>query len=262
MLKTSLIVLLLTCSLYALPVGNPAEPVLLGNEKPASMRLGYYNDSVGSTPLVAGNWTQQARWMTNSGQVIVNVLGRMDFFAGAGISTFRTSPHELSATLPQDGNANACLSVRALPSFSYSLGMRGTLLRLLGFSLGAEAEVLRSHPRPFFTTTRGLDNKKPLETTMTLSQRQIGIAASYTLPTPILMIPYAGMRWRQVNFNFDQLVAPASLGTGAQLRDLQQLTPWGSVLGLSLVAEHRWTVSLEGDIWQQPSGSLIAQLRY
>jgi len=250
-----------TSILQALPMGNPADPVLLGNAKPVNVRLGCYTDNIGSLPLVAEDWTQQARWMTNAGQIILNVSGRLDLFAAAGVSTLNTSPHELAPNLPADGNANACFAIRAFPSFCYSYGARATLMRVLGFSLGATAERLSTHPKVFFTSSKGQIKQAEPEA-ITVFQQQYGLALSYTLPTPILVVPYAGVRWRQVQVDFEGHTPPAFTQEGATWRNLQQQVPWGSVMGLSLVGEKKWGVSLEGNMWQQPSASLTAQFCY
>lgn len=125
MAKLSLLSLLVfTSSLFGLPIGNPSEPVLLSTTDQMSLRVGYFNDTVSTTPLVADDWSQEAKWMTNSAQLTLNMLGKVDLYATLGVGTLRTRPDTLQMVLPQNGNANACLSIRTFPSAAYGYGIR------------------------------------------------------------------------------------------------------------------------------------------
>lgn len=256
-----IVMLLYTCSfcIEGLPVGNPSEPLLLSTEEGWSLRFGYCNDMVGSTSVRGNQWSQQARWITNSAQCTLNLYGRCDLFATLGMVSFKTRPDVLSTQLPENRNANACVGIQTFPSPAYGFGGRITLLSIQQFALGAGGQWLYANPRPFFVTAQSR-SKQLEEQSASFNQRQLGVAASYTFPWKMFVIPYAGLRWLKTTFNFDRLTAPHSVG--GDLRNLEQDNPWTGIAGLSLIGQQRWGVSLEGNVWNQPSMSFTAQLRY
>ncbi len=246
-------------SLTGLPVGNPSEPLLLSADEGWSLRFGYCNDVVGSTAVRANQWSQQARWMTNSAQCTLNLYGRCDLFATIGMLSFKTRPDILASALPENQNANACLNIQSFPSPAYGVGGRITLLSIQQFALGAEGQWLHSNPKPFFSTIQNR-SKHIEEQSASFNQQQLGLAASYTFPWKMFVVPYAGLRWLKTTLNFDRLSAPKTVG--GSLKNLEQADPWTGVAGLSLIGQQRWGVSLEGNVWNQPSMSFTAQFRY
>lgn len=118
---------------------------------------------------------------------------------------------------------------------------------------------MQSSPRPFFSTAMK-EEKHPENSSMNFKQRQCGLAASYTIPMKVLVIPYAGVRWRQVMLDFGDLTPPKALG--GEFRSLKEESPWGSVLGAALIGRHCWSVAAEGSLRTQRSFSLSAQVKY
>jgi hypothetical protein len=258
---STLICLSLTSLLQALPIGNPSEPKLLSSGERSTFRVGYCNETVAEQPLMAKAWAQEAKWTTNYAQITLNMLGKLDAFATLGVCSLQTQPRSLQSSLPEDGNANACIAVRTFPAAAYGYGLRATLLNFAGFYLGAESQILFSSPRPFFSTSKS-NSKQAEEQSLHFKQQQVGLAASYTLPTTLMIIPYAGVRWQQVSINFDDLSPPKNLGKGGALRSLKEQTPWASALGAAVIGKKQWSVSVEGNIWTEKTMNLTAQLKY
>lgn len=257
-----LILSLMTSTLFGLPIGNPSEPVLMSSTDQMTLRIGYCNDTVGNLELVGQeDWSQEARWMTNAGQLTLNVLGKVDLFGTLGVSSLKTRPTTLLEALPQNNNANACVSVKTFPAATYGYGVRATLFQFSGLYIGLESQVLQSTPRPFFSTTKKQSKSAEAEP-LVFKQKQVGLAASYSIPVTILIVPYAGIRYRHVTLDFDELHAPSSLGSSGVLNNLKEKSPWGSVLGMALVGRSRWSVGVEGNVRSQPSLSAMAQIKY
>ena len=269
----------LTCgTVFALPVGNPADPKLYTNHlwfgdcewsdpcSPCSswvdwfdLRLGYYGDCVYQRNLEVQDigTIAQSSVNTNAGLIVVNICEWIDLFANVGASTF-------SIESPAVGTG-VQLKLNFSPTLSYGGGGRMTFWSSDNFYVGVEGQ--------YFYSKTELDSFEPLNTgavthfsdsnerNAKYGEWQVGLACAYrfTNSANFSMIPYAGIQFAGVDWQLNGVANPDLLTISNDLQE-QRVTGWA--LGMTALLCDLVGVTVEGRWANETALSVIGQLSF
>lgn len=246
----------------ALPVGNPAEPMLFTNHfcfetRPCwdsnrswcdffNVRFGFYGDYVLNRRLEAPSdqttlTEQQTIIYTNAGEFVLNICNRLDLFATIGATRFEI--------IESTTNATGKLDYYYTPTVSYSGGGRLALYRCGCFYLGLEGQYFYTRAELDSFTAWDLGNFVYFDASSlrdeTYNEWQAAVAVSYQFQNSagFSLIPYAAIQFSGINWSRRR-----ALTDSVQVYDLQQQELIGWTLGVTallcdiidITAEARW----------------------
>lgn len=263
--------------IHALPFGNPAEPSFLtrgvfwGGTCPNtrdpcnlwfdtwSFRVGFYGDWVYDRRLRIqgagygyGLDMRDTQINTNAAYAVINLGNRLDVFGTAGVSRLSIFQNELSWNSSPATNLDSLLQTDT--SFSWSVGVRGSLLCWRGFTFGAEGQYFSFRPEfERYITGIGTELDFTDDNRVKYMEWQAGIGLSYTITCrdpDWEIIPYAGLKWAWVRFrtnDFSFTVTDPVIGTRTlTIFNLKEQLHMGYALGVSLIAWGNTAFTLEG----------------
>ena len=272
---------LLTCGVVqALPVGNPADPMLYTNNfwfgdcewgdacDPCTswldmldVRLGFYGDYVFNRRLEAENnagTAQTTTINTSAGLFVFNICDWIDLFATVGVSNF------YSRSTANNTNAPGVeIELGFSPTMSYSGGGRIALWNCDCFHVGIEGQYFYSKTE--LDWIEGMNNgaityfNSSTDRDADYKEWQVALAASYIFVNSanFSLIPYAAVQFAGVSWDLSKTAGNAST---FQDQKEQQVTGW--TLGVTALMCDLIGVSVEGRWANEKAISVIGQLSF
>lgn len=279
--------ILSSSALYALPVGNPGDPLLLSrgiiwdddccdrrdDYYPCdtcgwwswnffSMRAGYYGDFVFNRDLQLQDFgesdIEHTEIYTNAGLIVLNFCDRFDIYgAFGGSEIFIQSNGSSFATTP-----GTRFEIETETDFSWTIGAKLTFFQCGCTSFGVDGKYFRTTPT-IRRISRGDSVSIYPDDTLQLRYHewQLGVGIAHRVN---MFVPYFGVKWSHAKANLDDAVIAVTPITGdtAILRDLEQQDTWGFVYGVSLIDCERMSLTVEGRIRDEKALHINAQIRF
>lgn len=274
-------------TLLALPIGNPWEASLhtkgvfwddhctydwdqcSGCFDALSFRLGYYGDFVFDRHLRVDrkgdhSTIHDTKISTNAIYLALNFCNRIDLFGTLGASQIGIStPSKVFGNTLAPPLDNLFVDVDSETTFSWSMGVRGTLLEWGCLGIGAEAHYFRSRSRlnsahsPDFDTFYFVNEERPI-----YHEWQVGLGAAYriNIACGTALIPYAGIKWSDCQFTSDN--AQADLGFDITIFDLENNRKWGYAFGMTLLGCDKASITVEGRFRDEKALYVNGQFRF
>lgn len=266
-------------SAFALPVGNPWDASLLSEgyltQNGSSwdkwglfrLRVGFYGDYIFNQHLQVATGShstiQQTNIYTNAGYAAVNVCNRFDLFTTLGAShIYITTPsNSLIFTTPL---ANNLADLETDTAFSWSIGVRATLLEWGCFGIGAEGQYFRTVPRVNYTNFRTLlAQNYPTNYKANFQEWQIGLGAAYRINiyhSASALVPYVAVKWSRSILKLHR--APLVLASGYLWPDLEKERGTGYAIGLTLIGCNKANVTVEGRFVDETAVHVKGQISF
>jgi major outer membrane protein len=281
MKKKLLIVLtsLISSSLFALPVGNPADATLLQRGpscesfnicdaapnwcKLFTCCIGFYGDYVFDRHLELthkanpSNCAFETKISTNAGYLAVNFWNRFDVFTTIGATSFHFSEGLSTSGIPSENSLEVQFNTRT--DFSWSVGGRWTLLDCCGFLLGLEGQYFACHPHLKDARDVAITS---LDVDVDYREYQVGLGVTrrYWFSN-IALAPYLGMKWSRVKTTgLHRAVILTPFGSLATLIDLKNEKDWGFAVGVTLVGCGQASITAEGRFVDEKAFHVKGQL--
>lgn len=245
--------LLLIPALEALPLGNPADPLLypfgiiMGCEDPCAcgpiwhIRAGYYGDFVYdrklsvNRPAFRRGVIRKTTLRTNAAHLTLNFYDTVDLYATLGQTQLSLYANEQSfgALAPFQG----ILSTNT--HFSWSIGARAVLLTWRCFTIGLEGQYFQTCTRlnDYFDSNGGTLSYFNENNQRTYTDWQLGGGLAYTIQnwSPSLgLTPYIGIRGGRAKFDTNDFTFVNRSGTTITFRDMSSHLLWGYAAGATL----------------------------
>lgn len=261
-------------TVHALPVGNPAEPMLFSNHvyfenqgccSPCinwcdffNLRLGFYGDYVYNRRVEAPTSEaifkeKRASMSTNAGEFVLNICDRVDLFATVGVTNIY---------LVENAGSIGKISVYYSPTLSYSGGGRLTLWKSNCFYIGIEGQYfytraelnsvsLWNEGESFYYNTASERNE-------TYNEWQGALAASYQFVNcaNFVLIPYAAIQFAGVNWVRNRTLDHSQVFSFKQ----QQVVGW--TLGVTALLCNLVDITAEGRWANESAFSLTGQVSF
>ncbi len=263
MLKSVLFFLLLSSSLFALPVGNPAEASLIcdgvfwdrwinccGTGNPCcvdwwervSIRVGYKGNFVYQRAFETddnGKDFEDFSMANNTAVLTLNYFEWLDLFGTFGAARFAL---EGNASI-FGGPSGSRLLIETGTDTSWSIGGRITLFRCKSFYVGLEGEIFGTNPH-IFLVSLGESLTLYLSHSAHLPYREgtVALGTSFCWGT---FFPFANLKWSKVKIA--KLDAPIDIGPiSTRFSDLKNKQSIGCTLGVTYLPCRAMALTLEG----------------
>lgn len=285
----SVILSLFVCpTIFALPIGNPADASLYSNSaiwgrdcdnscdpRPSfcdfwSIRLGYYRDDIFDRHLKVHDdgHIDRTHMLTNAGSITLNLFDRLDVFTTLGATNIaiRTDAAVFTDVRTLFGEPSQASDLFFQTDFSWSIGARATLWECNCFILGIEGQYFRTNPN-----VTSFDEY--FDGTITYIDRQVhyrewqvglGCAYRFAIGCPdIAFVPYAGAKYSRARLNMNDItfVTPVDV-TPIVLHDLRSANHWGGAVGISLILADAIGVSAEYRFGDESAVAFTGELRF
>jgi len=268
-------------SLYALPLGNPMEPSLYLNDcvgqpfcgclDQFSLRVGYSADHVFNRHLeVTGRAPNRMIASTvldtNSGFIALNWCDRVDLFSRLGATSIRlNTPNSAFTVFNALGNFDLDCHIQSQTDFSWSLGLRATVVRFCNAILGVEGEYFRTSPPLDYLHQENQNIAYGTGSQMSYEEWQVGAGLAYPLcyRSSFDCIPYVGVKVSYATLDMDDATFTLSPnGSRFVLFDAESKLRWGFPIGVSLVLCNMIGVSVEGRFGDEQAIYVNGQFRF
>lgn len=290
-LVATVLAVLTSGAVYALPLGNPSEPTLFLNGPCVeshycdpwnpdfnwldawSLRVGFYGDYVFNRHLEVNDEDfsgdiDETKIFTNACYLALNILDRIDIFSTLGASKLHihTGISSFSPTL-----TNSFIGLYFENKFSWSVGARATLWGCGGFIVGIEGQYFRTSPNVnsvfnYADSILTYFDSEDVNRRVTYQEWQGGLALSYRFETSkprLALIPYTGVKWSSARLNFQNdltiIDADAEVIT---FHNLKANKLWGYAVGTTLTLCDTIGVNVEGRWGDEKAVSILAQFRF
>jgi len=262
MKRLGFVSILLSSALFALPVGNPQEPMFYPDSfflassttnyplfDIGSLHGGFYGDYVFNRNLEdqEGMHVDVTKVYTNAGYLALNLCHRIDLFATAGVTEIKIqTPTCFFGSAFAQNQPYALMQLTN--AFSWSLGARLFLLQWRCWGVGLEGQYLRSNPKPtFFDTTFA---QAPLDAPhMRWKEWQGGAALAYNFIANtgcFAFSAYIGGKWADARLDAGDFTFDISPFTDLQFQGLRAAKHWGYAIGVTSVINRMCGVTVEG----------------
>lgn len=286
-MKKLLVTLLtiMTCgAAYALPVGNPSDPILLTegilwdtasvescdpcdpyafNWDLFSVRIGYYGDFVFNRNLEvrhgAAHRIERSEFNTNAGLLALNIWDRIDLYGTFGATNGYIESNASTFGIPA---TSARFAIATESEFSWSVGTRGTLWECGCTAIGLDARYFRTRPDISRLTYGDEVSLYPSRTfNMKYSEWQVSLGISHRIN---MFVPYAAVKWSRAHVDFRNSPAffPVVSPTAADFPALRNEREWGYAVGVSLVDCDMMSLNVEGRFYDEKAIAVNAQVRF
>ncbi|MFN0064923.1 MAG: hypothetical protein ACKVOH_01665 [Chlamydiales bacterium] len=241
---------------------NPCDPFFVWADA-VRFRVGYYGDFVFDRRMEEirlgdkmGS-VNKASLSTNAVELVSNIYNWMEVFATFGVTNLSYQTHAVDSGLFS--------RLECSPSFSWSVGGRGTLFQCGYFRLGGEGQYFRLEPdvNRFFNLGAGQVLYFNSTNHMVYEEWQIGFALSAQFMTAARtsLVPYLGLTISQgklllKNFQF------VYNGVVHMLPDMLPRDIWGFAMGMTCLVRDAMGITLEGR-WNNETALFVnGQFRY
>jgi len=273
--------MLFGASLSALPLGNPMEASLysqgwvecFSSENAFSARLGFYSDHVFDRKLeVKRNGHPDIRQTiidTNAGFIALNWCNRIDLFATLGASNLRiyTPSSAFITTVGVAGSNNIDFELESKSSFSWSVGLRGTILCCRGFVWGVEGAYFSTNPDLDFIKQENFAIEYTSGINTEYHEWQIGTGLAYPVcwGSSLAFVPYAGVKFSCAKLDMDRAVVTIPLPIQDNiftLFDAENKLVVGFPFGVSVTLCEMIGVTVEGRFGDEQALYVNGQFRF
>lgn len=270
---------------WALPVGNPGEASLFSKSafwkstyfNPSqscytwfdawSLRVGFYGDYVFNRHLEvneSANYSDidVATLFTNAGYLVLNIHNRLDVFGTLGatqlhMKTDATSFGSTVSRISEWGFATR---------FSWSAGVRGTLVQCRGLRIGVEGQYFQTTPRldSYTSYDNGTITYFNEGNQTRYREWQVGLGVSYRFSTgcpSFALIPYVAADWSRAKWDFHDFVFTAN-GQTLTLDNLKSKKYWGYAIGTSFTMCETIGLAVEGRFANEKALSVLGEFRF
>jgi len=270
--------LLLSASLCALPVGNPAEPAFFTDSAfcssfgpSLSLRGGFYGDYVFNRHLQVDSSETSAhidrtRLYTNAGYIALNYCSFLDLFATLGASHMwlRTPSTAFRLRGLAEGEF---FTIDTNTSFSWSVGSRIALWECRCFTLGVEGQYFQSAMSIDYVRE---EDDNPIYISghdACYREGQCGLALSRAFVAcdpKIAFVPYLGVKaaWSDVTMDNLRVVVDNIQTDTYFLRDLESTKVWGVAVGMSVALRGTIALSAERRFGDEQGVYINGQIRF
>lgn len=283
----TLMLAVLSCgAAYALPTGNPADPLLTPNglfwddcwdndscdydpcdpcgfNWDVSLRIGYYGDFVFNRKLQLDGFDEsqlkRVQLFTNAGLIVLNFWETLDIYGILGATNVNINAG--SALFGIDTTAGGIVNIFTDSDFSWTVGARAVLWDWGCTVLGIDARYFRTNPNVRRITLNETFTSAPDDSLeLRYHEWQVSLALSHRIN---VFVPYVAVKWNKADVDFDG--APITI-TGIVPpfipRDLENRRQWGYAVGVSLVDCDIFTVNVEGRYVDEKAIAVNAQVRF
>lgn len=265
-------------SAYALPVGNPSDASLLCDGlfreghcgdpcdpcmswcDAFSFRFGFYGDYVFNRHLEVDTSSndsdiEHTEIYTNAGLVVANFYDRLDVFATFGGTNIAIDTNAFSFA----GTNGQRLEIETETSFSWSIGVRGTIWECGCTSLGAEAQYFSTRPDVCRVTQGAQLSVYPNNIDARYHEWQVGVGISHRIN---MLVPYIAVKWSNAKMKFDNARPGDPLPAGLTLYNLEPKNGWGGAVGVSLIDCEKASLTAEYRFGDEKAVHVNAQIRF
>lgn len=295
-LFTTVLTVLASGAVFALPVGNPSEASLLCDGlcweghcgdfcdpgmnmcEAFSVRIGFYGDycfnrnlGVSDLPGESNAMYDHSRVFTNAGYLAANLWDRVDIFGTLGASNWYLDGNGSAFTLGAPSAAQGSwVEVASESSFSWSIGARATLWECGCTSLGVEGQYFQFRPnvhsvnmfngRDGNGAVVGLVNPANIVTSK-YQEYQIGVGLSHRIHC---FVPYIAVKWANAKISLDDAVVgdSATRGSFVTLYNADANKVWGYAVGCSIVDCEKAAITGEARFGDEAAVSITGQFRF
>lgn len=269
-------------AVYALPVGNPADPLLLTNgifwdscwdddyydpcdpcgfEWDMSLRIGYYGDFVFDRKMELDGFgdgnIERFELYTNAGLVVLNFWERLDIYATFGSTNFDI--HTRSGLFGLPDVLGSFTRIETDGAFSWSVGARAVLWNWGCTTLGLDARYFRARPDIKSIVYQGAITANPDDLELHYHEWQVDLGLSHRIN---MLVPYIAVKWSKADVDIDgNLVIPILEATFLG-RDLENRRQWGYAIGVSLIDCDIMSLNVEGRFRDESAVAVNAQIRF
>jgi major outer membrane protein len=261
----TVLAILTSGAVYALPVGNPSETSLLSNGfiwdgycddycdscfswcDALSLRIGFYGDYAFNKKIIEYDHFEI---YTNATYLALNLCNRIDVFSTLGASSIYA---ETRAT------AGERFEIQAKTDFSWSIGARGTIWECGCTAIGAEAQYFYTKPDTaritFETNASSYDNFH-----IKYNEWQIGLGISHRIYN---LVPYTAVKWSRskIDNDDDWHLLTGGGGTASLDSGLKSKSHWGYAVGVTLIGCDTASLTVEGRFGNEKAVYLNGQIR-
>lgn len=285
--SVSVLTLLLSSSLYALPVGNPSEASLFKKGfwwdnfccdpfdlcykwcNAWSLRGGFYGDYVWDRYLEVdtnsdrSGGIDETELFTNAGYIALNFCNRLDMFGTVGVTQINLG----SDGKTWGGPTSLQTELNFNSYFSWSVGGRATIWEWNCLSFGIEGQYFQTTPH-----LKSFQNEESGElvhfhdhSSTRFSEWQIGLGVSYLFQprcSKLAVVPYLAAKWARPHLELDDFTFSDANENTYILPDLKGAKRWGVAAGMTFTLSQMMGVTVEGR-WADEVGLYInGQIRY
>jgi len=268
----SMMICFLAHSMHALPLGNPADPILYSKGlifdpyadpcdpvgswlNSFSFRLGYYGDFVFERHLEWDNRDlkgdiDHSKLFTNAGLLVLNFFDKVDVFTTFGATR---AWNETQADFFVDG-IRPRVEFEFATSFSWSAGARAAIWECGGITLGIEGQYFSTNLNLLRVTEGAAVTTFPSGIHNRYREWQIGAGVAYRIN---FLVPYMGVKYSKTHSDFDAVDVFGSI-----VPDTQSKKHWGFAVGVSLIDCDIAGVTVEGRWGDEKAVHVNGQLRF
>ncbi len=284
MKKTALLLWILSyLPLYALPLGNPAEPSLFPiycysgcSWDYFNVGLGYYGDFVFNRRMATSipSTMPKTEITTQAGYLVANAFDTIDLFTSLGVSkiTLLGRGKDFGGGSVQAGvPPPRGVTLESTSHFSWSLGARATLWQCSCFGLGVEGQYSHTTPNINFIADNLDSLAFPDHIPMKYREWQVGVGGFYRIecdPCYCYLssaIPYAGLKWSKAHLNLSNgfITIPSSFDIDSyHLPNLRSRRHLGFALGTTLLFCNQLGLTVEARFRDELALYVNGQLRF
>lgn len=263
---------ILTCgAAYALPVGNPADPIMLQdgiffetncedcnpcfNWDLFSLKVGYYGDFVFDRDLKVDHdgdaFIDHSEFYTNAGLISLNVWDRIDVYAMLG-----STKGYINSNSDAFAVAGGRIEIETETDFSWGVGVKGTIWEYGCTAIGLDAKYFRAHPDVRRITLNNVTTVNPDDSIdMLYREWQVGVGIAHRIN---MFVPYFAVKWSKADVDFHGVDIA---GVFAR-RDLENRQSFGYAFGVSLVDCDMMSLNVEARLRDEKAVAVNAQVRF
>ncbi len=264
-------ILLLSSSLFALPITNPADPTLYGchaflNPEAAcvesisldetlSYRLGYQQDVVFNRHMELKDQPhstlKQVALNSYAAVVTLDINKRLDAYASFGSANMEVTAYNQVFTVVTA--IKTLVNIFTASNFAYGFGGRGVILDCFPFTLSGEASYFNARPKITSLvdhSVSGFITYPTVPMRIRYEEWQVSLATSYSfsLGGNVFAIPYAGLSYAHAWADLgNETVVFREIGFSYNLTplDLINQRQIGYGIGITLVGCRQFSFTLE-----------------
>jgi len=260
-MKKLIALALLSKSLFAAPVGDPAFPRLINEgffiskDSVANVRAGYEGDFIADARMQQHEYSSgrvdSYQQQTNAGTLTLNFIDRIDIYGLVGSS--RTCA-DWRFTIADDTHR---AQLETLYSFLWGVGARAIYYKTDCLSLGLGGRFEHSEYDNLWLTIDGI--VQPVNgTELHWRVWQLDLDVSYKID---IFTPYLGVKYSNVRSGVGMFSTPIS-NSGAPVNYFENRTPVGVFIGCSLSSGKYFMLNIEGRLIDEEAVTISGDFRF
>ncbi len=262
MKRLCILILCLASKLGALPVGNPAEVSFT-----TFSGWGFYGDYIFNRYLRVDSDGDQSNIRrtalnTNAAYIGLNCHKRLNLYGTVGSSSIAITAHNSAFGITQTNTEY--LQLQTSSHFSWSAGLHALLWKFKGLLIGAEGAYFSTRPAlNTLNDPRVFTVDYPENIRLLYTDWQVALTEAVCIPfsRTTRLYTYSGLKYNRAQVRMDN--ARLTLDTGIyQLHNLKNARPFGISIGIAMMGEERWALSVEERLVDEKAMYINGQLRF